>query len=70
MARQTEHCIRDERLQVQNSILLLKTITVARQEGHCIRDESLQVEDSVSLLKTNRCGKAGRTPHQVRDVTG
>ena len=36
--------MRDARLQVQYSILLFKTISVARQIGHYIRDERLQVE--------------------------
>ena len=39
MARQAGHYIRDERVQVEDSILLLKTITVARPAGHCIREE-------------------------------
>ena len=52
MAKQARHCIKDERLQVQDSILLLKTITVARQARHYIRDERLQVEDNILLSKT------------------
>ena len=39
LARQAEHCIKDERLKVEHNILLFKTISVARQVGHCIRDE-------------------------------
>ena len=51
VVRQAGHCIRDERLHVQDSILLLKTIIVARQARHCIKDKSLQVEDSILLPK-------------------
>ena len=39
MARQVGHYNRDERLQVEYNILLLKTISVARQARHCIKDE-------------------------------
>ena len=42
--------MRDKRLQVEGSILLLKKFTVPRQVGHCIRDERLQVEESIWLL--------------------
>ena len=59
MERQAGHCMRDERLQVQDSILLLKKFTVARQAGHCIRDERLQVEGSILLLENNHFGKVG-----------
>ena len=41
--RQAGHCIRDDRLQVEGSILLLTTTTLAIQVGHCIRDKRLQV---------------------------
>ena len=47
MVRQVGYYIRDERLQVWDSIMLLKTITLARQAGHHIKDERLQVEDSI-----------------------
>ena len=63
MTRQAGHCIRDERLQVQDSILLLKKVT--RQAGQCSRDERFQVEDSILLLKKNI---AARLPPQcIRD---
>ena len=60
--------MRDERLELEGSILLLKTTILARQVGHCNRDERLQVQYSVLLLKTNHCGKAGRTLHEGREV--
>ena len=41
MAREAEHCIKDKMLNVEDSILLVKTIIVERQVGHCIRDERL-----------------------------
>ena len=65
MARQVGHCIRDERLQVEDSILLLKIITVARQAEHCIRDERLQVENSILLLKTITVAR--QAGHYIRD---
>ena len=49
MARQAGHCMRDKRLQVEGSILLLKTTTLARQVGHCIRNERLEVQESILL---------------------
>ena len=49
IARYEEHCMRDERLQVQDNILLLKATTLARQAKHCISDERLQVEDGIFL---------------------
>ena len=49
MARQVGHCIRDERLQVEDSILLLKTTNVAKLVVHRIKDERLQAEDSILL---------------------
>ena len=36
----------------EDSIVLLKTITVAMEEGHYIYDKRLQVEGSILLLKT------------------
>ena len=54
VARQAEHCMMDERLQIQYSILLFKTISVARHAGHYIRDERLQVEGSnQKILQVN-----------------
>ena len=38
-------------LQVEESILLLKSINVAMQAGHCIRDERLQVQNNILLLQ-------------------
>ena len=46
MAKQIKNGVRDERLQVEDSILLLKN-TLASHAGHCIRNERLQVEDSI-----------------------
>ena len=39
--RQVGHCIRDKRLQVEDNIIVLKTIGLARHVGHCSRDERL-----------------------------
>ena len=61
MARLAGHYIRDERLQVQDSILVLKTINLSKQIGHCIRDERLQVKNNIFLLKNNHFGKVGKT---------
>ena len=69
MARQAARYMRDERLLVEDSFLLLKPTTVARQVGDCIRDERLQVQDTILLLKKYHCGKAGRTLHEGREVT-
>ena len=43
--------MRDERLQVEVTILLLKTTTLERLVGHYMRDERLQVEDNILLFK-------------------
>ena len=50
-ARLPGQCIRDEGLQVQDSILLWKKIIAARLPGQCIRDERLHVQDSILLLE-------------------
>ena len=42
--------MRKERLEVEDSILLLKQPLLQRQIGHCIRDERLQVEESIFLF--------------------
>ena len=47
MARQVGHYIRDERLQVEDNILLFKKIVVSRHAKHRIKDERLQVEDNI-----------------------
>ena len=52
MPWQVGHCIRDERLQIEDSILLLKIVIMTRQTEHYMRDESLQVQNNILMLKT------------------
>ena len=51
MPWQAGHCIKDETLQVEDSILLLKIIIMAGQAEHCIKYERLQDQDNISLFK-------------------
>ena len=46
--------MRDERLRIEDSILLLKN-TMARQVVYYMKDERLQVKGSVLLLKISLC---------------
>ena len=69
-ARQARYCIRDERLLVKGSTLLLKPIIVARQVGYCIKDKRLQVEESIFCFKEYHCSKPGKTLHEGREVIG
>ena len=63
-ARLPGQCIRDEGLQVQDSILLWKKIIAARLPGQCIRDERFTGSGQYSAVKKNHCGKARQTLHQ------
>ena len=69
MARRVVHCIRDDRLHVQDNILLFKKVIVTQQVGQlCISDKRLHVQESSVLLQRMHCGMAGNTLHQRREV--
>ena len=61
MAKQAKHYIRHERLQLEDSILLFKKITMPWQAGNYIRDKRLEIQDSIVLLLKVHCGKANNT---------
>ena len=66
-ARLPGQCIRDERLQVRDSIQLWKNIIAARLPGQCSRDERLQIEDIIMLLQY--CYGKGRTLQNIASST-
>ena len=62
--------MRDERLQVEASILLLKATILAKQAGHYMMNERLPVQHSILLFKKNHCDKASKTLDEGQEVAG
>ena len=63
-------CIRDERLQVQDSILLLKKKHCGKATRTVHQGREVTRSGQYSAIKKKHCRKATSTVHQAREVTG
>ena len=70
MTSKAGHCIRHERLHVEDSILLLKTTLCQSREETESGTRGYMLRTIFCCLRKIHCGKAGRTLHERREVIG